>query len=116
MNAYGVAVTPQNVFWGDFTDNAVGRANIDGTAPNNLFAVPGTGDAATPYLLAASPSNSFTLGKAKLNKRSGIAKLAVTVPGPGVLVADAASRGPQAIASKKQASTVKPVGIKAKAA
>jgi hypothetical protein len=101
--ASGVAVTPQYIFWGTaFTDHSVGRAGIDGAAPDDLFAPAGPPDAAAPYLLAASPSNSFTVGKAKLNKRKGVATISATVPGPGVLVADASSKGIQAVASRKK--------------
>jgi hypothetical protein len=101
IKAFGVAVTPQYVFWGGaFTDHAVGRADIGGTAPDNLFATPG--DASAPFLLAASPSNSFTVGKAKLNKHKGVATISATVPGPGVLVVDASSKGSQAVASRKK--------------
>jgi hypothetical protein len=32
-----------------------------------------------------APSNTFTIGKPKLNKKNGTAKLPVTVPGPGAL-------------------------------
>src|SRR5262249_50928878 len=101
--AYGIAVTPQYVFWGSvLADHSVGRANIDGTGPNEFFLQPATDNSSTPYLLAASPSNSFTLGKPKLNKKKGIALVPATVPGPGILVVDAASKGIQAFASKKK--------------
>ena len=93
ISAAGVAVTPQYVFWGGaFTSHFVGRAGIDGTAADNHFAAAGTDDAASPYLLAASPSNSFTLGKAKLHKRKGTATISATVPGPGTLVASGSSK------------------------
>src|SRR5262249_31928868 len=84
--AYGIAVTPQYVFWGTvLADHSVGRANIDGTSPNEFFLQPATHNSSTPYLLAASPSNSFTLGKPKI-KKNGTAVLKTTIQGPGVLV------------------------------
>ena len=108
--AYGVAVTPQYVFWASgFTDHSVGRAKIDGTGAEEFFIHPGTGTDSTPYVLAASPSSQFTVGTAVRNKKNGTAKLSVTVPGPGALVADAASKGTQAVASKKKSSTVRRV-------
>jgi hypothetical protein len=110
--AGGVAVTPQYVFWGTGAgDHSVGRANIDGTGANEFFAHPASDNSSTPYLLAASPSNSFTLGKLK-RKSNGTAVLKATVQGPGVLVADAASKGTQAVVSKKK-STVKRVQVTA---
>jgi hypothetical protein len=115
--AEGVAVTPQYVFWTDaFSDHSIGRASIDGLGASQFFVVPGSGDASTPYLLAASPSNAFTIGKPKVNKKNGTAKIQATVQGPGVLLLDAASRGPQAVISKKKASTVRQVKVKATAA
>jgi NHL repeat-containing protein len=45
------------------------------------FANPGT---ATP---ASTPNNKFRLGKARLNRKKGTAKLPVTVPGPGTVQA-----------------------------
>jgi hypothetical protein len=110
--AYGLAVTPQYIFWGSgYTDHSIGRANLDGTGPNEFFVTAGIGNAATPYLLAASPSSSFTLGKVK-RKSNGTAVIKATVPGPGVLVADAASKGAQAVVSKKK-STIKRVQVTA---
>ena len=110
--AGGVAVTPQYVFWGNGAgDHSVGRANIDGTGANEFFVHPASDTSSTPYLLAASPSNSFTFGKLK-RKSNGTAVLKATVEGPGVLVADAASKGTQAVVSKKK-STVKRVQVTA---
>lgn len=42
--------------------------------------------AVTPPTPPLAVSNSFTIGKPKLNKKLGTAKLPVTVPGPGTLV------------------------------
>lgn len=45
-------------------------------------------------LTSTPPSNKFTIGKLKLNKKKGTGSLTVTVPGPGVLKAvDAAKKG-----------------------
>jgi hypothetical protein len=54
-----------------------------------------------------APTNSFTLGKAKLNKKKGTATLTATVPNPGVLTAS--GNGVKA-ASAGRAVTSKSVG------
>jgi hypothetical protein len=67
--------------------------------------------------LPPCPSNDFTLGKVKRNKKRGTALLTATVPGAGALVADAASKGAQAAGGKKKnASPVKRVIVKVTAA
>jgi hypothetical protein len=89
-------------------------------SPNNR--VQRFGEAGTPPCSAEQsgrPSNEFTLGKIRHNKKRGTALLEVTVPGPGALVADSASKGAQAVASKKKrkkASTVKRATVTATAA
>lgn len=51
-----------------------------------------------PPAAPAPPSNAFTFGKLTLNKKKGTAKLKVTVPGAGQLVAvDAKKKGPKRI-------------------
>ena len=74
-----VAVDETHVYW---AGNGVGRANLDGTGVNDQFISP-----PSAYSLAvdALPPNDFSFGKAKKNKRKGIAKLTVSVPGPGDL-------------------------------
>jgi hypothetical protein len=48
--------------------------------------------------IAVSPSNFFTVGKLKLNKKNGTATLKVTLPGPGTLTAtDAKAKSPKRI-------------------
>jgi hypothetical protein len=91
-----------------------------GDTPNNR--VQRFGEASTglpPCGAAAHPSNEFTLGKIRHNKKRGTALLEVTVPGPGALVGDSASKGAQAVASKKKrkkGSTVSRVTVTATAA
>jgi hypothetical protein len=51
-----------------------------GTDPDQIFTLSGT---SSPY--PPPPSNIITLGKPKLNRKQGTAKLPVTVPGPGTL-------------------------------
>ena len=52
------------------------------SAPHTVSAVPTPSvDPSAPP--SASPSNAFSFGELKLNKRNGAAKLAVIVPGPG---------------------------------
>ena len=41
-------------------------------------------DYSSPIWVTAIPSNAITVGKAKLNKKKGTAKLQVKVPGPGI--------------------------------
>ncbi len=60
----------------------------------------------------AVPSNSFTIGKPKLNKKKGTAKLPVTVPGPGT-VALAGKRIVAVTKSAKAGGTLK-LAVKAK--
>ena len=76
-----VAVNETHVYW---AGNGVGRANLDGTRVNDQFINPPSRFA---YSLAvdALPPNDFSFGKAKKNKRKGIARLTVSVPGPGDL-------------------------------
>ncbi len=71
------------VYWAN-NFGTIGRANLDGTGPSQMFV---TG-ANYPCGVAVDslPSNAFTLGKANLNKKKGTAKLPVDVPGPGTLV------------------------------
>ncbi len=69
--------------------------------------------------ITSVPISDFQLGKLKLNKKKGTAKLTVTVPGPGVVKSvDVRSLGAKAaVASKKKApSRVKKAKVKAAAA
>jgi hypothetical protein len=52
------------------------------------------------------PSNSFTVGKLKQNKKNGTATLKVTLPGAGVLTAtDAKKKSPKRIKKATATST-----------
>jgi hypothetical protein len=75
----GVAVNSQFVFWGNALATAIGRANINGNAPNPTL-IPG---ASSPCALAAAPSNKVTINSVKKNKKKGTATINAKVPGPG---------------------------------
>jgi hypothetical protein len=82
----GVAVDGAHIYWGNVTTKTIGRANLDGTGVDQSFI---TG-AENPCGVAvdsgpAPPSNQFSVGKVKKNRRNGTAKLTVSVPGPGAL-------------------------------
>jgi hypothetical protein len=64
----------------------------------------------------APPSNVFTKGKLKLNKKNGTGTLSVTVPGAGVLTLTDASSTKKATASKRKPKLVKPATLKPAAA
>jgi hypothetical protein len=112
--AYGVglAVSGKYIYWAA-GDAGVGRANLDGSEFTHSFittarpaygvavdsagaaAPPATGNPPVPPSPAGpppprppppSPPNTFSLGKAKLLRKSGDASLTVTLPGPGKLV------------------------------
>jgi len=55
--------------------------STDTTNPDQAFRLLGTSTALPP----AAPSNAFTIGKPKLNRKKGTAKEPVTLPGPGEL-------------------------------
>ncbi len=61
------------------TLRTAGTMTINAIDPNN----PSVSGASGP--IAVTPSNDFSLGKLKLNKRKGTATLTVDVPGPGKL-------------------------------
>lgn len=69
-------------------------------------------------IVSTPPPNAFTLGKAKLNRKKGTAKLGVTVPGAGVISATDARFGVSATAraSKAKKRLVKSVTLAAAAA
>jgi virginiamycin B lyase len=91
----GVALDATHVYWTNTSNGSptgtVGRANLDTSGVNQSFIHTGS----TPCGIAVdglgpnpggNPSNVFTIGKAKLNRKKGTATLPVTVPGPGTLV------------------------------
>jgi hypothetical protein len=72
----------------------------DGVA--TVRGVGGTGTAAAPITGAGVPSNEFRLGRVKLDRKKGTAKLEVWVPGPGSL--RLGGRGVTALPRKKSAA------------
>jgi virginiamycin B lyase len=83
-NPDGLAVDGSHIYWANSGSGTIGRATLDGTGVNQSFI---TG-AASPHGVALNPpppSNAFSLGKLKRNKRRGTATLIVLVPGPGEL-------------------------------
>ena len=124
----GVAVNSQYVFWGNLAgstgSNFVGRANINGNAPNAGL-VAGAGQ---PCGLAAAPSNKITVNSVTKKKKKGTATINAKVPGPGQVTLNQTSTPPDANATaaavKQQGLTittassfklaVKPVGKTAK--
>jgi hypothetical protein len=76
-----VAVDAAHVYWANGNTDTIGRANLDGTGVDQSFI---TG-AQYPAGLAVDALRSFSLGKAKKNKRKGTARLTAKVPGPGAL-------------------------------
>jgi hypothetical protein len=65
-------------------------------------------DYSSPIWVTAIPSNAITVGKAKLNKKKGTAKLQVKVPGPGSLKLT----GKSLVKSKATATQASQVGLK----
>jgi hypothetical protein len=69
--------------------NGPDTASLSGTA----VAAPATTNRSPQVKAAAgrsAPDNSFTIGKATLNKKSGTASLPVTLPGPGTVIVSGA--------------------------
>jgi hypothetical protein len=104
----GVAVNSQYVFWGNLTSptgpNFVGRANINGNAPNPTL-VSGAGQ---PCGLAAAPSNKITVNSVKKNKKKGTASISAKVSGPGQATLNQTNTPPDVNAT---AAAVKQVGL-----
>jgi virginiamycin B lyase len=104
----GIAVDGAHIYWGNYGADTIGRANLNGTEANQSFITgasepigvavdSGDGAAQAPAVNPLNPpppppppplppSNTFSLGKARLLKKSGSATLTVTLPGPGKLV------------------------------
>ena len=86
--ARAIAVNDTHVYWTG--GPLIGRSNLDGSSVIQCF-ITGTdarGGVAVDALgppPGPPPSNELRLGKAKLNKKRGSAKLTVKVPGPGKL-------------------------------
>ncbi len=104
----GVAVNSQYVFWGNLAgspgSNFVGRANINGNAPNAGL-VAGAG---VPCGLAAAPSNKITVNSVTKKKKKGTATINAKVPGPGQVTLNQTNTPPDVNAV---ASAVKQVGL-----
>jgi hypothetical protein len=81
---YGVAVDGAHLFWANARGNTIGRANLDGSAVNQRF-ITSAGGPMGVAVDGRRPSNSFTLAKPRLNRRTGTATLVATVPEPGKL-------------------------------
>jgi DNA-binding beta-propeller fold protein YncE len=77
------------------SDTANDRVNVYGEPPPD-----------PPLVLGAPPSNAFSFGKLKRNKRKGIAFLFVKVPGPGQLGLAGPGLRPLGLGSAAKALTV----------
>jgi hypothetical protein len=104
----GVAVNSQFVFWGNIAGapgaNFIGRANINGNAPNPGL-ISGAGQ---PGGLAAAPSNKITVNSVTTKKKKGTATVNAKVPGPGQVTLNQVNTPPDVNAV---ASGVKQVGL-----
>ena len=104
----GVAVNSQYVFWGNLAgapgSNFVGRANVNGNAPNPTL-IAGAG---TPCALAAAPSNKITINSISKKKQKGTAIVNAKVPGPGQVTLNQVNTPPDVNAV---AAGVKQVGL-----
>jgi hypothetical protein len=104
----GVAVNSQYVFWGNLAGspgaNFIGRANINGNAPNPTL-VPGAGQ---PCGLAAAPSNKITVNSITKKTKKGTATINAKVPGPGQVTLNQTSTPPDVNAT---AASVKQIGL-----
>jgi hypothetical protein len=104
----GVAVNSQYVFWGNLPgptgSNFVGRANINGSAPNPKL-IAGLGQ---PCGLAAAPSNKITVNSVATKKKKGTATIDAKVSGPGQVTLNQVNTPPDVNAV---ASGVKQVGL-----
>lgn len=82
------------------------HAGVDSVATGPLPPAP------TPPAPAPAPSNAFTFGKLTLNKKKGTARLKVTVPGAGQIVAvDAKKKGPKRIRRTSFTATADGVAV-----
>lgn len=108
--AGGTAILGEKLYWANnLAEGTISRANLDGSSPE-LGVVTGV-DA--PHGLAVDagvPSNAFSFGELKRNKRKGTAKLPVEVPGPGELALGGKGVKPQRPATRsRQLASAKPV-------
>lgn len=83
-NPNGLAVDGSHIYWANSGSTTIGRANVDGTGVNQGF-ITGAASPTGVALDPPPPSNEFSFGKLKRNKRRGTATLVVLAPGPGEL-------------------------------
>jgi hypothetical protein len=120
----GVAVDSSRIYWANEAPGTIGIANLDSTGVNQTFISGGSGSCgvAVDSLApppdggggAVEPSNQFSFGKVKLNKRKGTATLPATVPGAGSLTLAGKGVKPQRptrAARGRAAKTVNAAGI-----
>ena len=106
-----VAVNSQYVFWGNYDNGAIGRANINGGAVNPAL-IPGAGPSmpspSVPFVLSAAPSNKITINSIAKKKKKGTAIINAKVPGPGQATLNQTNTPPDVNAV---AAGVKQVGL-----
>jgi DNA-binding beta-propeller fold protein YncE len=78
----------------------------------NVYVGAYAADAVTRFDRELAPSNEFTFGKLKRNKRKGTAKLTVEVPGPGTITIE--GKGLKAVARDAGAAAAVKLPVKAK--
>lgn len=81
--AGGLALLGNLIYWANPLDNTISRANLGGTTPE--FGFIGKAKANGLAVDAGVPSNRFSFGKLRRNKKKGTATLNVRVPAPGKL-------------------------------
>jgi hypothetical protein len=92
----GVAVNSQYIFWSDADLGRIGRANINGSAPNpNLTAA-----STQAEMMAAAPSNKITVNSVTKKKKKGTATINAKVPGPGQVTLNQTSSPPDVNATE----------------
>jgi sugar lactone lactonase YvrE len=90
----GIGLDATHIYWTNAADGTIGRANLDGSGVNQAFITGADGPTGIatdalplpPAPPTAAPSGKFRLGKLRLDRKHGTAKLTVRVPGPGRLV------------------------------
>jgi hypothetical protein len=94
---------------------SIAAANLDGNPGIDLAVANSESDNVSILLNnvaggpGGNPSNDFTFGKVKLNKKKGTAKLPVTVPGPGTLDLAGGGLKPQRPTAARAGKAEKPV-------
>jgi virginiamycin B lyase len=86
----GVATNAKHIYWAS-RNGSIGRANLNGTGVDPSFIASGDSScgvaldarSSPPPTPPSPPSNDFSFGKVKKNRKKGTAKLTVIVPGPG---------------------------------